>query len=99
MTISASDPAAASDRLDRALALYRDLSVALRGQVDDLKATIDPKEAKEALLAHNKALQSVIDAEADLDKRNRAGAGGVELDLDSARAEILARLALRAAEG
>ena len=38
MTISASDAAADSDRLDRSLELYRDLSVALRGQIAQLKA-------------------------------------------------------------
>jgi len=98
MTISASHPAADSDWLDRALALYRDLSVALRGQVDHLKAEIDPAKAEKALLAHNRTLRSVLDAEASLVKPSRAGAGGVGLDLDSARAEILARLALRVAE-
>ena len=62
MTISASDPAAASDRLDRALALYRDLSVALRGQIAQLKAgTGDDGERRgQALKACNRALQAVL---------------------------------------
>jgi len=99
MTISASGRAADSDRLDRALELYRDLSVALRGRVDQLKAGADPAKADDAVKVHQKAMLSVHDAEANLVKRSRAGAGGVEIDLDSARAEILARLALWAAEG
>ena len=100
MTISASDAAADSDRLDRSLELYRDLSVALRGQIAQLKAgtggDAGGKGAEEALRSYHRALQTVLEAEAGLVKRSRAGAGGAggELDLDAARAEILARLAV-----
>jgi hypothetical protein len=104
MTISASDAAADSDRLDRSLELYRDLSVALRGRIAQLKAgtsDADGKGAEEALKSYNRALQTVLDAEAGLVKRSRAWGGGAggELDLDAARAEILARLAVRVAAG
>jgi len=101
MTISASTPAAASDRLDRALALYRDLSEALRGQVDQLKAGGDVGEPEATLKACNRALQAALGIEAGLVKRSTAAAGGmgVELDLDAARDEVLARLAVWAARG
>ncbi len=102
MTISALNQAADLDRLERSLALYRDLSVALSGQIALLKAgTVDAKEPSEALKAHQRALNSVLEAEASLVKRSRASADGasVELDFDAARAEILDRLAVRAAEG
>lgn len=105
MTISASEQAADGDRLERSLELYRDLSVALRGKVAQLKAGTGGdagcKDAEDALKAHNKALQTVLDAEAGLVRRNRAWAGGagVELDLGAARAEIIARLAVWGAEG
>ena len=105
MTISASDAAADSDWLDRSLELYRDLSVALRGQIAQLKAgtggKADGKGAEEALRLYHRALQTVLDAEAGLVKRSRASVGGAggELDLDAARVEILARLAVRVAEG
>jgi hypothetical protein len=81
------------------LELYRGLSVALSGQLKQLRAGDVSAAAKVDPKGLQRALQSVLDAEANLVKRNRAGAGGVEIDLDSARAEILARLALWAAEG
>ena len=102
MRISASDEAADSDRLERSLELYRDLSVALRGQIDQLKAAndgrLEGKSAEDALKLFNRAL-SAAEAEASLVKRSRAGAEGAggKLDLDAARAEILARLAVRVA--
>ena len=104
MTISASDEAADGDRLERALELYRDLSVALRGQIEQLKAGTGRASGagvEKTLEQHRKALQSVRDAEAGLVERKRAGAGeaGAGLDLEAARAEILARLAVRAAPG
>ena len=105
MTISASDAAANSERLDRSLELYRDLSVALRGQIAQLKAgaggDAGGKGAGEALLSYSRVLRSVLEAEAGLVKPSRAGAGGAggELDLMAARAEILARLAVRVASG
>ncbi len=99
MNSSAHEQAAGSDRLDRTLELYRDLSVALIGRIADLKAETGGdaacKEAAKALEAHWKSLQTVLDTEARLVKRTDATAGraGFELDLDAARAEILARLA------
>jgi hypothetical protein len=105
MTISARDQAADSDRLDRSLELYRDLSVALGGRIAQLKAgtgeDANCEQAADALKAHQRILQTVLDAEASLVKRSKAGAGGasVELDLDAARAEIVARLAVRSTAG
>ena len=101
MTISASDEAADSARLDRSLELYSDLSVALRGQIDQLKAaaggTAGGTSAKIAFRLFRHAL-SVAEAEASLAERSGAGAGaGVGLDLAAARAEIVARLAVWAA--
>jgi len=100
MTISASDAAADSDRLDRSLELYRDLSVALRGRIAQLKAgaggDAGGEGAEDALTSYNRALRAVLDAEAGLVKRSGAWTGGAggELDLDAARAEIVARLAV-----
>ena len=107
MTFSASEPAAASDRLDRSLELYRDLSVALLGRIAQLKAGTegvgDAKVCKDAdgeLKSHKRILLNVLEAEASLEKRSRSGDGaGAELDLDAARAEILERLGAWAAEG
>jgi hypothetical protein len=105
MTISASEPAADGDLLARSLMLYRDLSGVLIGQIEQLKAgTAGEKEVREALGAFRRISLAAIEAEAGLDKRNRAGGGGagVELDLDAARAEVLEvlqRLGPGAAEG
>jgi hypothetical protein len=101
MTISASDEAADSARLGRSLELYSDLAVALRGQIDQLKAAVDGnlegKIAEDAFKLFRQALW-VAETEASLAKRSRAGGGaGGRLDLDAARAEILARLAVWAA--
>jgi hypothetical protein len=101
MTISASDAAADSQRLERSLELYRDLSLVLSGQIAQLKAATDSRLDGEridlVLKLYSRAL-NVAEAEAGLAKRSRAGGGGA-LDLDAARAEILARLAVWAAEG
>jgi|SRR3954470_13229536 hypothetical protein len=103
MISSASEPAAGSDFLARSIDLYRDLSVVLSGQIADLKAGTAGDDAgskvERALLAHRKCLQTVLDKEASLDKRSRSGGGtSIELDLDAARAEVIARLALRTDE-
>jgi hypothetical protein len=88
--------------LGRALELYRDLSVALAERIAALKAGIGRKDecedAVRSLDAHRRALQTVIDQEAKIGRRNREWAGGTgELDLDAARAEIVARLSVWAA--
>jgi hypothetical protein len=96
MTISASDRAD-SDRLENSLELYRDLAVVLRGQITHLKAGTgdgDCRQSEEALKAHHRALRTVLEAEASLVKRSKADGSGVKLDLDTARAEIVARLAV-----
>jgi hypothetical protein len=90
--------------LERNLELYRDLSVALQGRITILKTAAgeDPgcKETLAAVKDHQRALQSVLDLEANLVKRSgRWSGGGPELDLAGARDEILARLALWTREG
>ncbi len=100
MTISALDGGRDSDRLERNLELYRDLSVALRERVTLIKTAAGEyagcKETLEAVKAHQRALQTVLELEASLVKRSkyRSEGGGSDLDLAAARAEILARLAL-----
>jgi len=100
MTISAD--AADSDRLERNLALYRDLTVALRDRITLMEARTDDdlKEIADDVRGHRKALLTVLDIEAGLAQRTKAndGGAGAELDLDAARAEVVARLAVWAAE-
>jgi hypothetical protein len=100
MTISA-DAAADSDRLERTLALYRDLTVALRDRITLLEAgTGDGAErVADEVRAHKKVLLAVIEHEASLGRRTKAadGGAGLALDLDAARAEVVARLAVWAA--
>jgi hypothetical protein len=94
MTISAKAEGNGGDLLARALDLYRDLSVALKRTVDDLNQTADGGRGHADLIrSHQKSLRSVIELEASLGQRCNATGGGVELDLDAARAEIRARLA------
>ncbi len=99
MAISADDRAAGQDKLDRTLALYRDLTVALRDRVTLLKAAAGGEGACKSVAAavqdHHRTMQAILQIEASLGIRSRAsdGAGG-ELDLGAARAEILARLAV-----
>jgi hypothetical protein len=93
MTISAENRAESSDALERAFGLYRDLSEALSGRIAQLKAGIDGKDGEKALKEHARSLNTVLDIEVDLGRRWKAWGGGVELDLDAARAEVLARLA------
>ena len=98
MTISASDGFDDDDVLARNLGLYRDLSVALNDRVAGVKAVgghADCEDAVDAAKATHRQLQTVLELEASLVKRrSRSDGGGRPLDLDAARAEILARLAL-----
>jgi hypothetical protein len=100
MTFSAD--AADSDRLERNLALYRDLTVALRDRIALMKAGTedDLMEIVDAVRSHRRSLRAVLGIEAGLGKRTEANdeGTGAELDLDAARAEVLARLAVWAAE-
>ena len=101
MTISAFERADDSDRLERTLELYRDLTLALRERITLLEAgTDDPRCAQtaDAVKAHRRALQTVLEIEAGLGKRHRAWGGGAELDLAAARAEVAQRLAVRGTE-
>lgn len=97
MTISAK----AEDRtslLDQSLEIYRDLSLALRGHIIALREGAvaggdDAKKRDDLIKSHQAALSRVLDIEVGLGKRTQARGGGVELDLDAARAEIRERLA------
>jgi hypothetical protein len=100
MTISAFDRADDSDLLDRTLEVYRDLTVALRDRITLLKAGIGGKckDLGDDVKEHAKLLRTVLDIEARLGKRYLR-AGGVELDLEAARGEIAARVAVWLARG
>ena len=97
--------AAGRDRLERSLELYRDLSLALRERITQIRsgpsALQEEKQTADAVRAHHKALQSIIDIEASLGKYTEARGGGAsaELDLGAARAEIAARLARWSEQG
>src|SRR5690606_4317450 len=99
MTDAANDRAMDERRLANAIDLYRDLSENLAARLPANRR--HPGEKAEGkglagvLTGHWQALQTVLDLEAKLGKRNGTDAGGraVELDLGEARAEILARLA------
>jgi hypothetical protein len=102
LTISAVDRANDSDRLERALELYRDLTVALRDRITLLKAGTEGEKVRKELGGDVKQLEGVIGTVIGIEERlgkRRNAWGGVELDLDAARAEIAQRLAVRAAEG
>jgi hypothetical protein len=99
MTISATDRDVDEERLRHSIILYRDLSGALIERITQLKQQFgkDPecKDLTGALVAHHRALQTVLDIEARIGKRttDRLDGAGLELDFAAARAEILARLA------
>ncbi len=106
MKISAAEELRANDMFDRNFEMYRDLSLALRDRITLLKVKVgeDPacRDTLEAIKAHNKALQTVLELEVGLARQSRirgAGEGGGELDLAAARAEIAQRLAAWAGEG
>ena len=99
MTSSAGEWAGDSDLLERALELYRDLSVALRDEITALKAEIgadaDCKTTMEASRRISGICRPFSTNEAKIGRRSREWAGGTgELDLDAARAEIVARLSV-----
>ena len=78
--------------------------MALRDRVTLLKAAAGGEDACKTVTAavqdHHRTMQAILQIEASLGIRSRAsdGAGG-ELDLGAARAEILARLAVRSDAG
>jgi hypothetical protein len=96
MKISA-DAAADSDRLERTLALYRDLTMALRDRITLLEAGAEGVAGD--VRAHHQLLLTLLEHEASLGRRTEAsdGEAGLGLDLDAARAEVVARLAVWAA--
>lgn len=99
MTISAAEAFRANDVFERNFEMYRDLSLALRERIARIRADVGEdagcREVLDAVKAHQKALQTVLEIEASLVKRTRSSgdAGGGELDLAAARAEVAARLA------
>ena len=106
MSTSAHDRSLDERRLSNAVSLYRDLSEALTERLTAIRrqgpvVTDEAKGVDDVAKRHQGALQTVLDLEARLGRRNGtdAGGGAVELDLAGARAEILARLARWNAEG
>ena len=105
MTSSASSRGADGDRLARTLELYRDLTMALRDRITVLSkpgtdAEAPLREALRVVRDHHMALRTVLDIEEGLKEGSKADVdGGGAYDLDAARAEILARLAVWNAEG
>lgn len=105
MTDSANDRTLDERRLANAIDLFRDVSEALTARLSAVKrheagnAGLDGVET--SVKDVHKALQTVLDYEARLGRRNGTDAGGraFELDLAGAREEILARLARWNAEG
>lgn len=98
MTISAVEGFGEGDMLARNLELYRDLFLVLKERIASIRVAAGEdagcKETVEAVKAHHRALQTVLELEAGLVKRSRSwtDGGGGELDLAAARAEVLARL-------
>jgi hypothetical protein len=105
MTTSANDRTADERMLQTSRDHYRDLSEALSVRIAAITRDhgVDPKckETAAVLTDQRRALQTVLDIEANLVKRSNAtdGGGSFELDLDGARAEIAARVARWVAEG
>jgi hypothetical protein len=103
MTSSAGEWAGDSDWLGRTFELYRDLSVALRDRITCLTEGVGEdadgrKTLAKSIKDYQRILQTVLDHEGKIGRRSREWAGGNgELDLDAARAEIVARLSVWAA--
>lgn len=98
MTSSEFSESSGDDLVARALDLYRDLTVVLRNRIT-LLMSHEPhdqecKAAVDVVRSHYKALQTVLDLEANIEKRNFVdrSSGIGELDLETARAEIISRL-------
>ncbi|HEU0221577.1 MAG TPA: hypothetical protein VFR34_05120 [Paracoccaceae bacterium] len=85
--------------------VYRGLSEALAEAISTLRQgedrSADAKGRLELIKSHYKALQTVIEIEVGLGKRNKGGdgSGAAELDLAAARDEIHRRISLLRAEG
>lgn len=94
-----------AETLSESLELYRDLSEALRERIRVLKSNAREhaisRHSVDAIQAHFKALQTVIDLEDSLARQASNGREGSieELDLNSARAEIASRLSVWATSG
>lgn len=88
------------DLLSRAETTCRRLSEALTRMIEafasdfDNKGDGDAKSIVAALQAHQKALQTVLDYEVRLEQHiaERNGAGTGEIDVESARREVLGQL-------
>jgi hypothetical protein len=103
MTISAPNGIEEAVRLSQSLELYRELTVALRERISNLKSgsTGDAycRQSVEMVRAHYKALRTVIDLEDSIAEQKPVGTEEPinESDLDAARAEIASRLSVWAA--
>jgi len=95
-----SSPVPASPVLESAQALCRMLAQALHRslvqQEIPLDTDFDLKTHHSILQSYQKALQTLIAIESDIEKRRNEerGGGSSELDLDAARREILGRIAV-----
>ncbi len=85
-----------SQRLvEEARALYADLTEQLRRSLEQLKLDYITDEAKglaEAIKAHRKALQTLLDYELGFAKSAEGTKTSDDLDLDAAKTEVLGRL-------
>jgi hypothetical protein len=104
MTLSARNGVTEASTLSESLELYHDLSDALRERISVLKSDTHAdaayRHSTDMIRAHYKALLTVIDLEESLAKHttNSGERSPHELDLESARAEIAARLSVWAAD-
>ncbi|WP_424934235.1 hypothetical protein [Amaricoccus macauensis] len=100
MKISAPNGVTEAETLSETLKMYRDLSNALRRRITVLQSNgLDDngnRYSVETMLAHFKALQTVMNLEECLAEQapNGKQRGVEDLDLDSARAEISSRLSV-----
>jgi hypothetical protein len=98
---SGQKPAAELSVLNRARRLFADLSRGLQGEIDRLKALLADETGATGIQSltkmirmNQKALQSVLDKEAELVGRTEGAPAGREvIDFAEARAEIARRLA------
>lgn len=94
--ISNTEAGAIGQRLvEGARALYADLTEQLRRSLEQLKLDTITDEAKglaDAIKAHRKALQTLLDFELSFAKSAEGTKTSDDLDLDAAKTEVLGRL-------
>lgn len=80
--------------MEQARSLYRDLNEELMAAIERLKSDendMDAKTRSETIRAHRKALQTILELEVQFLKQAEKGRDAHELDLESARAEVMGR--------